>query len=124
MPDQLILTDELLRVIGAILPSGRMAREISAARDVAGGGELMRRDLHLIEDALTAAPSDPWCLVAGDVLAGALVLWRRAVEPLSPAYDPRELVSVHVWEQRRDGEPPCIAASRLPEFPSAGRWAV
>lgn len=121
MSDQLIITDELLRVLGAILPSGRIAREIAAARDARGGGELTQVDVRATLDALIAARVDPWCVITRDVVEAAIEHYRDAMSRLVPS---AATVSVHVWEPYRDGPEPHLTAARLPEFPAAGRWAV
>lgn len=119
MRDQLILTDAALCVIGAVLPPGRIAGEIAAARDAWGGGELHWSDLPRIEALLSAARGGLTCVVAADAVRGALIHFRAQAAQLARI---RDVVSVHVWDASRDGEPPCIVAGRLPKLPAGARW--
>lgn len=119
MSEQLIVPDAVLRVAGAVLPPGRVAEQISAARDTWGAGRLAAHEVREVLDAMIRAQTDAWCVVAPDALAGAIELWRTAMARLVPM---PAAVSVHVWDVTRDGPEPCIAESRLPTLPDGARW--
>ena len=117
----IVLTDAALRVIGAILPAGRLAREFAAARNSWGGGEITPVDVRATLDVLIAAQVDPWCVVAADALAEVIEQYRNAMSRLMPM---AAMVGVHVWDIRRDGPEPALMISRLPELPAGAQWAI
>jgi hypothetical protein len=59
MNDQLILTDDTLRVLVSVLPYGQVCEELARARNPYKGGHISTNDVRRIRLALVAALADP-----------------------------------------------------------------
>jgi hypothetical protein len=104
--DQLVLTDETLRVLYTLLPYGRPVEQLARARNSYDGGHLTATEVHLLADTLARAEHDPRRLVTSQAL-------RRAREQFGSQLAAIDLgafenqrgceVSVFVWDVLRDG---------------------
>lgn len=109
MRGQLILTDETLRVLFAVLPDSRMCDELMRARDVNQGGHLTIDQAHGLADVLARAVDDPYVLIKRSCLREATQQLREALRLLDLTaldHDGRHTVSVFVWDAWRDGPAP------------------
>lgn len=104
--DQLVLTDETLRVLYTLLPYGRPAVQVGLARNSYDGGHLTVREVRLLADFLSEAAADPRCLVTREALAAATAQFHDRLRDLDldeiERGRPGE-VSIFVWDESRDG---------------------
>jgi hypothetical protein len=121
MTNQLILPSDVLRVAGAVLdgPHLPLATQIAEARDPDGGGTLSGADACMVLVLMKKAQGDPSAVVAPDVLAGAIREYQAAMARMTCL--PRS-VSVHVWDEQRDGPEPRLTARRDHALPAGARW--
>lgn len=109
MRGQLILTDETLRVLFAVLPDSPLCHELMRARDVNQGGHLTIKQAHSLTDVIARAMDDPRVLIRRSCLREADQQLRAALRRMDLAvmdHDDQDTVSVYVWDAWRDGPAP------------------
>lgn len=107
---QLILTDETLRVLLALLPFGRACVELTRARDVDDGGHLATTEVRELVRLLGRA-GRVRALVTSEALRDAVGQFRTALRRIdldALELDGRHTVSVFVWDPERDAPRPAI----------------
>jgi hypothetical protein len=117
MGDQLILTDDTLRVLVSVLPYSQICEELARARNVNKGGHISTNDVRKIRLALVSALADPGAqLVTVSALKLADADLRQALRRVD--LDALELagqhvVSVFLFDPARD-DVASLAAAHAP----------
>jgi hypothetical protein len=101
--EQLILTDETLRVTYAVLQRGRIAREFARARDPKGGGNITLEDSRDVLRVLEIAVGDPRAVITEAALRDTVWRYRVATARLDCR---ARMIGVFVWNDVREGPEP------------------
>lgn len=110
MHDQLVLTEDTLRVTGALVPYGRVLDAVTRARNSYDGGHITVDEIEQLETVLAGAAADDHCIITPDALAEATAQLHQAASTLDLRMlrTHRHLVSVFAWDPWRDGPMPVL----------------
>jgi hypothetical protein len=116
--EQLILTDETLRVLCALLPYGPVTDQLTRARNGDDGGHLTAAEVRLLERCLNHAADDATRVVTDAALYRATEQFHRQLAGIDLRrceLGAQRSVSVFVWDDLRDGPGaavhPCLAVA-------------